>query len=231
MAGPFVHDIDPVIFQIGGMYVWWYGLSYTLGFLSLFHWIHKIRGSLGMRTSQVYDLCILMAFGILAGGRLVEVIFYEWAYYGKNHIHILWIWLGGMSTHGILLGGTIGLWVFCKLCHKSFLELADQIAIPASMIMGLGRIGNFIDGQIVGSVTSVWWAVKFPDVEGFRHAVVLYDGVKNLLLIPVLLLIRTFDPPRVSSLAMVFFDFSSIFFESTEPNYLGFLQVRNSTLQ
>jgi phosphatidylglycerol:prolipoprotein diacylglycerol transferase len=149
-----------------------------------------------MGTAQVYDMCIVIAFGILAGGRLVEVIFYEWEYYGTNRLHILWIWLGGMSTHGILLGGTVGLWVFCKLSHKSFLDLADQIVIPASMIMGLGRIGNFIDGQIVGSITSVWWAVKFPDVEGFRHAVVLYDGVKNLLLIPVLLLIRTFDPPR-----------------------------------
>ena len=62
--------------------------------------------------------------------------------------------------------------------------------------MGLGRLGNSIDGQIVGSVTDVWWAVKFPDVEGFRHPVVLYDGWKNLLLVPVLLLIRNIHPPR-----------------------------------
>ena len=194
--GPYVHNIDPVIFQIGGVYLWWYGLSYTLGFMCLFLWMHRIRDSLELGTPQVYDLCIFMAFGVLVGGRLVEVFFYEWAYYGINRFHILWVWLGGMSTHGILLGGTIGLWFFCKLSHKSFLELADQIVIPAAMIMGLGRMGNFIDGQIVGSVTSVWWAVKFPDVDGFRHAVVLYDGVKNLLLVPVLLLIRTFSPPR-----------------------------------
>ena len=62
--------------------------------------------------------------------------------------------------------------------------------------MGLGRLGNFIDGQIVGSVTDVWWAVEFPDAEGFRHPVVLYEGLKNLMLVPVLLWIRRLRPPR-----------------------------------
>jgi phosphatidylglycerol:prolipoprotein diacylglycerol transferase len=101
-----------------------------------------------------------------------------------------------MSTHGILLGGTMGLWLFCRAYGKSFLAVADEMVIPAALIMGLGRIGNFIDGQIVGSVTDVWWAVQFPDAEGFRHPVVLYDGLKNLLLIPLLLVMRYLHPPR-----------------------------------
>ena len=178
------------------MYLWWYGLSYTLGFLILFLWIYRVRDSLDISHSQAYDLSIVLAFGVLVGGRLVEVLFYEWAYYGAHPFHILWIWLGGMSTHGILLGGTVGLWVFCRLNNRSFLQFADQIVIPAAVIMGLGRLGNFIDGQIVGSVTDVWWAVRFPDAEDFRHAVVLYDGLKNLLLVPALLLIWRFEPPR-----------------------------------
>ncbi len=101
-----------------------------------------------------------------------------------------------MSTHGILLGGTLGTWLFCRLNRKNFLSLVDELVIPTALIMGLGRLGNFIDGQIVGSVTDVWWAVEFPDAEGYRHQVVLYDGLKNLMLVPILLFIRRLRPPR-----------------------------------
>ena len=194
--GPFVHNIDPIFGQIGEVYLWWYGLSYTLGFLALFHWLRTVRRSVELDVPQVYDLTISIALGVLIGGRLVEVIFYEWAYYGEHLAHIFWIWMGGMSTHGILLGGTLGIWFFCHLNHKNFLALVDELVIPAALIMGLGRIGNFIDGQIVGSLTDVSWAVKFPDAEGFRHPVVLYDGLKNLMLVPILLLIRRLRPPR-----------------------------------
>lgn len=194
--GPFIHDIDPIFGQIGGIYLWRYGLSYTLGFLALFHWLRTVRESIGLDVPQVYDLTIMIAAGVLIGGRTVEVVFYEWAYYGEHPAHIFWIWMGGMSTHGILLGGTLGTWLFCRLNQKNFLSLADELVIPTAFIMGLGRLGNFIDGQIVGSVTDVWWAVEFPDAEGFRHPVVLYDGLKNLMLVPVLLLIRSLRPPR-----------------------------------
>ena len=207
MLGPFIHNIDPVIGQIGEMYIWWYGLGYSIGFLGLFHWLRTVRDSLGMDVRQVYDLSILVASGVLIGGRAVEVVFYEWAYYGAHPSHIFWIWLGGMSTHGILFGGTLGAWLFCRLHQKSFLFLADELVLPAAFIMGIGRFGNFIDGQIVGGVTDVWWAVKFPDAEGFRHPVVLYDGLKNLLLVPVLLLLRSVKSPRGVLLGIFLFGY------------------------
>jgi len=196
MHEAFIHNIDPIIGQIGGVYLWWYGLSYTLGFLGLFYWLRNVRNSLHLSILQIYTLSILIASGVLIGGRAVEVIFYEWAYYGHHPLHIAWIWIGGMSTHGILFGGTLGAWFFCRFQQKSFLSLADELVIPAAFIMGLGRMGNFIDGQIVGSITDVWWAVKFPDADGFRHPVVLYDGLKNLLLVPFLLLIRSKRMPH-----------------------------------
>ena len=194
--GPFVHEIDPIIGEIGYFYLWWYGLSYTLGFLGVFLWIRRNRTRLAMTDLEIYDLAILLSAGVLLGGRLVEVIFYEWAYYGKHIWHIPAVWLGGMSTHGILLGAILGIFLFSRLKHRSFLETADMLVIAGAYIMGVGRIGNFIDGQIVGSMTDAWWGVQFPDLEGYRHPVVLYDGIKNLLLIPFLLLIRKTDPPR-----------------------------------
>jgi phosphatidylglycerol:prolipoprotein diacylglycerol transferase len=159
MFGPFVHDIDPIFAQLGGVYLWWYGASYTLGFLAAFFWLRANRAALAFDSGDVYKLTIYIAIGVIAGGRAVEVIFYEWAYYGEHPWHIPAIWLGGMSTHGI-------------------------------------RLGNFIDGQIVGSVTEMSWGVKFPDLEGYRHPVVLYDGFKNLMLVPFLLLLNKFHPPR-----------------------------------
>ncbi len=196
MFGPFVHDIDPIFAEIGGLYLWWYGASYTFGFAAGFLWLRANREALAFSLADVYRLSIYIAIGVLIGGRAVEVIFYEWAYYGENLWHIPAVWLGGMSTHGILLGSTLAVVLFCRLYRRSFLQVADVLAIAAAFIMGFGRLGNFIDGQIVGSLTEMPWGVKFPDLDGFRHPVVLYDGLKNLMLIPLLLILRRFNPPR-----------------------------------
>ena len=196
MSGPFIHDIDPVFAEFAGFYLWWYGASYSLGFLAGFFWLRANKTELGFDMDAVYRLIIYIAIGVLVGGRAVEVIFYEWTYYGSQLLHIPAIWLGGMSTHGILLGSTIAVILYCKLHDRNFLQVADVLAIAAALIMGFGRIGNFIDGQIVGSLTDMPWGVKFPDLEGFRHPVVLYDGFKNLLLVPLLLLIKRTHPPR-----------------------------------
>lgn len=196
MSGPYIHNIDPVILELGGIYLWWYGLSYTLGFIGLFFWLKRNRTRLGFRSFEVHDLTLGIALGVLLGGRLVEVFFYEWDYYGNHPAHIFAIWLGGMSTHGILLGAICAILIFCRVRGYRFIDVTDVLAIAAAYIMGVGRLGNFIDGQIVGSLTDGWWGVKFPDTEGYRHAVVLYDGIKNLLIIPLLLLIRKTRPPR-----------------------------------
>lgn len=195
LLGPYVHSIDPVIGSVFGILLWWYGLSYTLGFLNAPRSIRGRRGDLGLAMTSVYGLSLLLAGGVLLGGRFVEVVFYEWPFY-REHLHLIpAFWLGGMATHGLLFGGLAGTWLFCRLYHKSFLQITDALAIPAAFILTMGRIGNFIDGQIVGSVTTVWWAVKFPDAEGFRHPVVLYDGMKNLLIIPVLWYAARRTPP------------------------------------
>ncbi len=196
LLGPYIHRIDPIIATVFGVHLWWYGLSYTLGFLNAHLFIHRQRGQLGLSTRSAYTLSLLLAVGVLLGGRVVEVVFYEWPFYREHLVLIPAYWLGGMATHGLLLGGLAGVWVFSRLHGKPFLRMTDALAIPAAVIMGLGRLGNFIDGQIVGSVTSVWWAVKFPDAEGFRHPVVLYDGLKNLLLVPVLMCIGKRQPPQ-----------------------------------
>ena len=210
--GPYVHDIDPIIGTIFGVHLWWYGLSYTLGFFNALNFIKKRRGKLALNESQVYDVGILIAAGVLIGGRAVEVVFYEWPLYSENLELIPALWLGGMASHGLLIGGLAAVWIFCRISGKPFLVMTDILAAPASFILGMGRIGNFIDGQILGSVTDVPWAVKFPDAEGFRHPVVLYDGIKNLLIIPVLLTVlkRSHRPGLVTGLFLFLYAFLRI---------------------
>jgi phosphatidylglycerol:prolipoprotein diacylglycerol transferase len=205
MHGHFIHRIDPIICRVAGFYLWFYGLSYSLGFLSVYFWFKRRRRRLGLSLSDVYSLSICFAAGLLIGGRLIEVIFYEWPYYRNHPSQITSFWLGGMSTHGVLLGAVAGIWVFCWSSGKRFLTIAEELALPGIYLMAMGRIGNFIDGQIVGRVTDVWWAVQFPDAPGFRHPVVLYDGAKNFFVLGLLLIIgRTNPPPGILGAHFIF---------------------------
>lgn len=194
MTGPWVHHIDPIISSIAGVHLWWYGLSYTLGFLNAHFYFLRRRHVLGLSVRSVYRLTIFLSLGVLAGGRAL-VVFYERAYFVEHPAMVPAVWLGGMATHGLILGGLAGVTAFCLLERRPFLLMLDELAIPAALILGFGRLGNFIDGQIVGAVTDVPWAVKFPEAEGFRHPVVLYDGLKNLLIVPLLLWARRVGVP------------------------------------
>jgi phosphatidylglycerol---prolipoprotein diacylglyceryl transferase len=209
----FVHRFDPILASVFGVHLWWYGLSYTLGFLNAHLFLRRNRARLGLSMREVYALCLLMFGGVLLGGRAVEVVFYEWPFYRAHPRLIPAVWLGGMATHGLLFGGLAGVWLFCRVYRKPFLTITDALTIPAAFILGVGRIGNFIDGQIVGSVTAVPWAVKFPDAEGFRHPVVLYDGLKNLLIIPILMLVarRRPAPGRLTGIFLFLYAFLRIF--------------------
>jgi phosphatidylglycerol---prolipoprotein diacylglyceryl transferase len=202
MLGPYMHHIDPVIGSVFGVHLWWYGLSYALGFLNAHLFLRRRRNELGLSLRATYDLTVLLAVGVLIGGRSLVVFINEWTFYREHLSLIPAIWIGGLATHGLIVGGATGVFIFCLIYRRPFRPIFDALAIAAALILGCGRIGNFIDGQIFGSVTTVPWAVKFPEVEGFRHPVVLYDGLKNFLLIPLLLRVRRkgVPPGRVAAL-------------------------------
>jgi len=195
MIGQFVHNIDPIIVTIFGVHLWWYGLSFTLGFLNAHFFLRRNRERVGLSLSGVYDLTLFLAIGILAGGRALVVINNEWEFYRDHLLLIPSIWVGGFASHGLIFGGAAGVILFCFLYSAPFRRILDLLAISAAVILGFGRIGNFIDGQIFGSLTDLPWGVKFPNVEGFRHPVVLYDGIKNFLLVPFLLWVRSRGVP------------------------------------
>ena len=214
MGGPFVHRIDPIIGTICGLHLWWYGLSYSLGFLHAHLFLRRHRRELGLSMRSVFSATLALAVGVLVGGRLL-VVYYEWPFY-RSHLHLIpAVWLGGMATHGLIIGGLLGIAIYCAVTRKPLLSFLDTLAVPAALILGLGRIGNFIDGQIVGSLTTMPWGVKFPNADGFRHPVVLYDGLKNLALIPVLLWLRrkNLPPGRLGAIFLFLYAFLRIFID------------------
>lgn len=193
MAGTgahFIHCLNPVIVELWGIKLWYYGLAYTLGFLGVHLWLRWRQKELGWHTEEIYDFSILFAACVLIFGRAFSVGVYHWEYYRDHLSQLLNYWGGGMASHGVLLGGVVGVWLFSRLRRKSFLQVTDGIVIPVAFLLGLGRIGNFINGQICGRLSDVWWAVKFPGLEGFRHPVTLYEAIKNFLLLPILLQVR-----------------------------------------
>lgn len=205
MLGPFVHNIDPIILSLGSVHLWWYGLSFTLGFINAHVFIKRNRNRLGFSVADSYTISLLLAIGILIGGRSVVVFNNEWDFY-RNHLELIpAIWTGGFASHGLILGGAIAVILFCYVYKKRVRPVLDVLAISSAFILGCGRIGNFIDGQIFGTITDLPWGVEFPVIEGFRHPVVLYDGLKNFALIPLLLWIRKrgVPPGRVAIIFVI----------------------------
>lgn len=183
-----VHDFDPAIVTIGSAGLYWYGAIYTVGFLGILGWFWWRRDRLGLGGRDVFDLTIWLALGMMIGGRIFDILVYEFDYYRANPWHALDWWRGGMASHGVMLGGLIGAAVFALLRRYPLLVVLDEMVVPGCFLMAVGRLGNFIEGGVIGTVTTLPWGVLYPDLDGPRHPVALYDSLKNLLVVPVLAL-------------------------------------------
>jgi phosphatidylglycerol---prolipoprotein diacylglyceryl transferase len=191
MNGEVGWGLDPVLVEIGGLRVWYYGLAYAMGLVAIYAWVSLQRERLGYGARDVVEFALFFGGGVIVGGRLFDVVLYEWFYYGEHPRQIPALWGGGMATHGVILGAVLATLAFCRLRGKSVLEIADAVVVPGTVLMALGRVGNHINGEVYGSISAVPWAMEFPYAEGCRHPVALYDGLKNLLILPFLLLVRS----------------------------------------
>jgi phosphatidylglycerol:prolipoprotein diacylglycerol transferase len=183
----YVHNIDPVMFTAGSVDIYWYGFAYSSGFAFMLAWMAWQRRSLGWSARDVLLAGVIFAAFILIGARIFDIAVYEWDWYREKPAQIPQLWRGGMASHGVLIGALLAAVLTAWLTATPLLMLIDSLVVAAAFILGISRIGNFIEGGVIGTVTTLPWGVKFPDVEGFRHPVALYDGAKNLLLVPLLM--------------------------------------------
>ena len=221
----FINNFDPVAFNLFTLEIRWYSLSYIFGIM--FAWIYcknfliKDKRILGLFD----DLISYLIIGIILGGRIGYVIFYNLEYYLENIFEILMIWKGGMSFHGGLLGVIVATYIFSKKNKINSFLFLDLISMSAPIGIFLGRISNFINSELYGRKTDLFWGVKFEKVDNiFRHPSQIYEAIFEGIILFLLLnyffkkyLHKT--PGLISAIFLIFYSIFRFIIEYTrEPD-------------
>jgi phosphatidylglycerol:prolipoprotein diacylglycerol transferase len=234
-----VHNFSPVLVDWGFFQIRWYSIAYIIGII--IGWVYAVNiikltaknnhNFTSIKKSDFDDLIIYLVLGIVVGGRLGYVIFYNLDYYMHNFFEIFKIWKGGMSFHGGLLGVIISIIVFSINTKNNFFKLADIVSCVAPIGIFFGRTANFINGELVGKISTFPIAVIFPSIDSIpRHPSQIYEavleGVILFVLINFLALKKNFilTPGRVSGFFLIFYSIARIIGEYfREPDlHLGY---------
>ncbi|MBW2981575.1 prolipoprotein diacylglyceryl transferase [Candidatus Woesearchaeota archaeon] len=185
----FVHNINPILVNIGPFEIRYYGLVYVIGFLVIYLTLiyYSKKKILKLTRDEAEWFSIYLILGVVIGARLFEVFGWSFVsgnplYYIKNPWKIFAVWEGGMSLHGGIIGIVLAGYLYCRKKKLNVVKVADILVTPAAFVLALGRIGNFINGELVGTITNVSWCFKFPRYEGCRHPVQLYAAAGRALL-------------------------------------------------
>ena len=229
-----IHNFDPILIDLGFLQIRWYSIAYILGIVLGWFYANKIitltkqnKYNFEQISTQLFDsLIVYLVIGIILGGRLGYVFFYNFQYYSQNFLEILKVWQGGMSFHGGLLGVIISIVIFSKKTKTNFFKFADIVSCVAPIGIFFGRIANFINGELYGKISFVPWAVIFPNGGNVsRHPSQIYEsileGIILLLLINYFALKKRliFKTGYISSLFLITYSIMRIFSETfREPD-------------
>ncbi|MDP1765281.1 MAG: prolipoprotein diacylglyceryl transferase [Methylotenera sp.] len=231
----FVHpQFDPIAIHLGQFGVHWYGLMYLIGFLAflgLGRWQIKHRSWHGWTPQMLDDALFFGALGVILGGRLGYVFFYQLSYFMQHPAEILAVWQGGMSFHGGFLGVLAAMWFFARKYKLKWLGIMDFVAPLVPIGLGAGRMGNFINGELWGRVTNAEYGMVFPNVDNLlRHPSQLYEfGLEGVVLF-LMLWIYSAKPRETGSISALFLigygSFRFLVEFTREPdNFLGLLSM------
>jgi len=184
-------NIDPVLVSFGPLKIRWYGLMYIMGFLFsylLLRFQLKRQKEPLLSQDQVLDLFFYLILGLIIGARLGYVVFYNLKAYIKDPLELLAVWHGGMSFHGGFIGVLLASWWFCRKNAISLMALGDLIIVTAPIGLGLGRLANFINGELYGRITTAPWGMVFPQGGPLpRHPSQLYEAFLEGLVLFIIL--------------------------------------------
>ena len=204
-------QIDPVAFSLGPLSVRWYGLMYLFGF-AFAMWLAGRRADApnsGWTRNEVSDLLFYGFLGVILGGRIGYVLFYNFDLFLADPTYLFKIWTGGMSFHGGLIGVITAMIWFAHKTKRHFFTVADFVAPLIPFGLGVGRIGNFLNGELWGRITDVPWAIIFPEAGPEpRHPSQLYQfALEGVVLFIILNLFWRKNPPRgaISGMFLLFY--------------------------
>jgi phosphatidylglycerol---prolipoprotein diacylglyceryl transferase len=202
-------NINPVALDIGIVKIHWYGISYVVGILAA--WLllryRAKQAYWSYNHEQISDLIFYAMLGIIIGGRLGSVLFYNFSDYLQRPVEIFYLQQGGMSFHGGLLGVIVAVWFFARKTNKTFFEVSDFVAPVVPIGLGTGRIGNFINGELWGAPSNLPWAMIFPDPAAggiARHPSQLYEALLEGLILFIILWWFSKSPRPVKSIFGLF---------------------------
>jgi len=207
-------NIDPVLVQIGPLAVRWYGLMYVAGFAASYLLVvYQItKKGVGIARAKIDDLYFYLILGLLIGARLGYVIFYNLGFYVEHPLEVAVLWHGGMSFHGGLLGAFVAGYIVIKRKRMDFWKVADLVIVTAPIGIGLGRLGNFINGELFGKPTDLPWAMIFPGGGNLpRHPSQLYEALLEGLFLFIVLWLYKDRKERDGDLFALFLILYAIF--------------------
>ncbi|WP_296043909.1 prolipoprotein diacylglyceryl transferase [uncultured Alteromonas sp.] len=198
-------NIDPVIVSLGPLSVRWYGMMYLLGFIAAYLLAKKRLPNSPWNRDQLSDLLFWGFVGVIIGGRLGYVLFYQWGLFVEDPTYLFKIWTGGMSFHGGLLGVIAAMVWQAKRLNASFFQVADFIAPLVPIGLGAGRIGNFLNAELWGRTTDVPWAIIFPGAGPQpRHPSQLYEFALEGVLLFIILWLYSARPRPTGAVGGLF---------------------------
>ena len=174
--------IKPIAFQLGTLEVRWYGIMMAIGLLGGFLIWKRLIKKAGYAKKTALEYYLVVIISLFIGCRLFHALVYNFNYFLAQPWKILYIWQGGLSSHGGIIGGSLGAYWYCKRKNLNFWKFADRTMIAVAFAAGCVRIGNFLNSEIVGRVTNVPWAIKFYNYDDYRHPSQLYEAAKNFFI-------------------------------------------------
>ncbi|MBD1173396.1 prolipoprotein diacylglyceryl transferase [Pelagibacterales bacterium SAG-MED03] len=185
----FINNFDPVAFQIMSFEIRWYSLAYILGIVIGWILCKKIFIKNPDISEKFNDYITYLIIGIILGGRIGYIVFYNFSYYIDNFLDIFKIWQGGMSFHGGLLGVIVSSYIFAKRNNQNPFFYLDQVSLVAPIGIFFGRLANFINSELYGSASEVPWSVIFIKVDNLsRHPSQLYEAILEGLILFLILI-------------------------------------------
>ena len=188
----YIHNINPIMFDLFSIKLYWYGFMYALSFIIIDYLIVTASKNkkiiLSKDQAEKFTIVILI-FAIL-GGRIGYILFYDFNYYSSNIIKVFYLWEGGMSFHGGLIGVAVGAFYLANQNALKFFEIADIVCLYAPIGLFFGRVGNFINSELYGIKTSGSWGVVFPVIDSYpRHPSMLYEALLEGVILFIILFI------------------------------------------